>query len=138
MARGYPMGFRNKEQFEQCMQSLCAAVANSGISCSSVGVRGTAATFNSNNPYKPGHYFDKKGKGTSDLDVFFVTDERLACAPSAAKFFHPDKIESNYPKIAEWSEEWTGTLGRETTAGAFKSSALALGEDHIAYTCEGS
>ena len=136
LERGYPMGFDSKEQFEECMQSLCDKLSDMGISCSELGVRGSAATFQSNNPNKKGQYFDSRGKGKSDVDAFFVTDDRLKCYPSKVGFFHPDKVKAEYPDIDDWNDEWSKKLGRKIEAAAFKSSADALTEDYISYGCK--
>jgi hypothetical protein len=117
--RGYPMGFKSQEQFKQCMQELEAALQKEGIKPSAVGVRGSAVTFNSLNPKKKGSYFDKKGVGKSDVDVFFVTKDHLNCAPSNG-FFHAGKLAEKYPAIGEWNKKWTKDLGREVSAAGFK------------------
>jgi hypothetical protein len=117
------------------MQDLCTACAEAGINVQYVGVRGSAATYASQHPRKPDHHFDKHGLGTSDMDVFFVTDQVLTCRPNTEHFFHPAKINAAYAPLEAWSEQWTQRLGRETTAGAFTSDASAMREAKITYTC---
>lgn len=136
-ARGFPNGFSTREEFRACMQDLCDTANAQGIVVKVVGVRGTAATFKSANPNKPGHHFDKKGPNSSDIDIFFVTDSFLAnpARPNKHGFVHPDKIAEAYPDIEGWNQEWTTKLGRDATAAAFRSASPALTEPHVPYTC---
>jgi hypothetical protein len=120
--RGYPLGFESEEQFDKCMKELEAALAKEGIKATAVGVRGSSVTVVSLNPRKKGNYFDKKGPGTSDVDVFFVTKEYLKSNPSNG-FFHPDGLAKEYPSIDEWNRKWSKELKRDVTAAAFKPVA---------------
>lgn len=44
---------------------------------------------------------------------------------------HPDKVKQAYPKIEEWNQKWSKKLGREVTAGAFRSDAPAMKQPKI-------
>jgi hypothetical protein len=134
--RGYPLGFESRDQFEACMEDLCQEAQKRGVACKTVGVRGSAATYTSNNPHKKGHYFDKKGEGKSDIDAFIVSDSRLDCRPNRDGFFHPDKVAESYPDLAQWGQDWSNELGRDITPGVHKSTSPALKEDYIAYACD--
>jgi len=123
--RGYPLGFKDKTEFDQCMSELEAALTDSGINADAVGVRGSSVTFMSNNPNKVGSYFDKKGKGKSDIDVFFVTTDRLKCAPSKKGMFRDSDVAEKYPAIDAWNDKWSKKLNppRKVAAAGFKPSA---------------
>ncbi len=107
------------------MSELQTALTDSGIKASAVGVRGSSVTFKSNNPNKVGSYFDKKGKGKSDIDVFFVTTDRLKCAPSKKGIFYDSAVAEKYPAIDAWNDKWSKKLvpPRKVAAAGFKPSA---------------
>ncbi len=105
------------------MTELESALKDEGIPVSSVGVRGSSVTYHSNNPKKVGSFFDKRGKGTSDIDVFFVTKAHLKPQPSKTGFFSDKKIAEKYPKIDAWNNKWTGQLGRKVAAAGFRPTA---------------
>jgi hypothetical protein len=134
--RGYPMGFKDKEEFESCMQDLCNTAQEQGIACKTVGVRGSAATYTSSSPHKKGQHFDSRGKGKSDIDAFIVTDTPLDSWPNKYGFFHPLDVAEEFPELAEWGEGWGKKLGREITPAVHKSWAPALKEPYIAYACD--
>jgi hypothetical protein len=134
--RGYPLGFEDRESFEECMEDLCQTAHDQGIACKTVGVRGSAATYTSSNPHKKGQHFDSRGKNKSDIDAFIVSDTKLECRPNRTGFFHPDKVAESYPALAGWGQDWTEELGREITPGVHKSTSPALKEPYIAYACD--
>lgn len=122
-ARGFPNGFKSKEEFEECLAELCSLIEASGIPVKAAGVRGMAASYKSLNPGRVGHHFDKNGPRTSDVDAFFMTEARLklGARPSAAGVFQPADVAAAFPEVAGWSERWTERLGRPVTAAAFTS-----------------
>ena len=130
--RGYPLGFRSEEQFAECMNELYQAADNSGIESEGTGVRGSAATYTSSNPNKPGAYFDSRSK-RSDIDAFLVSDGWLECRPDRKGFVHPDKVAEAYPKLVEWGQKWSQKLGREITPAIFRSDASAFDGPYIPY-----
>jgi hypothetical protein len=132
--RGWPLGFESEEQFQVCMNELYKACEESGITVKYVGVRGSAATYKSRNPHKKGQTFDSKGKGRSDIDAFFVTTDFFDdIRPNKDGFFHPDKMNREFPALKEWGKKWTKTLRRDITPGAFRPSAAAMNQDRISY-----
>lgn len=133
--RGYPLGFESQAQFDECMQDLCATAQQQGIECAVVGVRGSAATYESRNPRKKGQYFDSRRK-KSDIDAFIVTDSYVKCRPDRKGFCHPDRVAESYPTLDKWGEEWGKELGREITPAIHKPESPALKEDYIAYACD--
>lgn len=131
--RGYPLGFESKAQFEECMQELMSTAEAQGIICKGAGVRGSAVTFTSSNPFKVGQSFDSRGQGKSDIDAFLVSDEWLKCRPNGKGFFHPDKVAEKYPNLVAWGEKWSEKLGREITPAIFRSDAPAFDEPYIPF-----
>jgi hypothetical protein len=123
--RGYPLGFENREEFAVAMAELESILADEGIEATAIGVRGSSVTFTSNNPNKPGSYFDKRGTGKSDIDVFFVTDGYLACRPSRKGIFHDSEVAEHYPAIAAWNSKWSARLDpkRKVAAAGFRPGA---------------
>jgi len=123
--RGFPLGFKDKAQFDECMGELATALSDEGIDATAVGVRGSSVTFKSMNPRKKGSFFDKRGKGASDIDVFFVTDDRLKPRPTKSGMFHDSDMAANYPKIDEWNKKWSDKLDpkRKVAAAGFKPGA---------------
>jgi hypothetical protein len=123
--RGYPLGFKDKAEFDECMGELETALSDSGIPTTAVGVRGSSVTFNSNNPNKVGSYFDKKGKGKSDIDVFFVSKGFLKVAPSNKGVFYDDAVAAAYPLIDAWNDKWSKKLKppRKVAVAGFRPSA---------------
>lgn len=136
-ARGFPNGFSSREQFVSAMSDLCATAASLNLIVRLTGVRGVAATFKSLSADKLGHYFDRNGNNTSDIDIFFVTDSLLAAParPNRNGFIHPDRIAEAYPDLEAWNREWTERLGRDACAAALQSASPAMMEPHVPFLC---
>ena len=124
-ARGYPLGFKDKAEFDQAMGELKSALEQEGVKFSAIGVRGSSVTVNSNNPKKKGSYFDKRGKGKSDIDVFFVTTDRLKSAPSKKGIFYDKDVAEQYPAISAWNQKWSAKLkpARKVAVAGFRPFA---------------
>jgi hypothetical protein len=136
--RGYPLGFKDKAEFDDCMGELDTALAEEGIDASAVGVRGSSVTFKSNNPNKKGSYFDKRGKGKSDIDVFIVTKDYLKVKPSKKGIFYDKDMAAAYPKIDAWNKKWSGKLDpkRKVAVAGFRPAAAMkpTGADSIVHS----
>lgn len=104
----------------EAAQELQSALKASGINDAVVGVRGSSVTGYS---LTKGTQFSL----TSDID-FFVESTQLTNAYNASKnipgFVHPGKILPDYPALQNWANQWTKTLGRDVTPGAFKPGTL--------------
>lgn len=133
-ARGFPNGFRSKEQFEECMAELYALLQARGIPVKAVGVRGMAATYKSANPDRVGHHFDRNGSRSSDVDAFFATESllRVDARPNRAGILLPSDVAAAFPEIGDWSVRWTATLRRPVSAAAF-TSLEALKELYVPF-----
>ncbi|MFN7922240.1 MAG: hypothetical protein U0Q16_19205 [Bryobacteraceae bacterium] len=134
MQRGYPLGFCDRQQFEECMQDLCNTAHACGIPCDTVGMRGSAVTFWSKSPHKKGHFFDQTGWKKSDLDAFIVS-RALKQGANAVGFVHPNWIENSYPELEDWSVKWSRLLDRDISVAGFVAGARALQGDRMLYRC---
>jgi hypothetical protein len=122
-ARTVPRGFVDAAQFGEATANLEMALAKSGITDASIGVRGSSVTGVSAKTGKP---FGPK----SDID-FFVESRQLTKGLPTSKntpgFVHPDKIAGAYDPIADWSAFWSEVLGRKVTVGGFQPGTLPVG-----------
>ena len=118
--RSAPLGFEDKSQFHGSVLELRDALSASGVNDATIGVRGSSVTGSS---FKTGTPFGPK----SDID-FFVESGQLTEAYKPSRnipgFIHPNKIMNDYPLLSQWSEKWTGVLGRDVTPGAFQPGTL--------------
>ncbi len=118
-----PRGFASAEQFSQASQELNTALAKSGITDASIGVRGSSVTgisFRTGQPFGP----------ASDIDFFVESGQLtqgLKTSPNIPGFVYPDLIHSTYDPIAEWSEIWSGNLGRDISVGGFQPGTVPAG-----------
>jgi RHS repeat-associated protein len=116
--RNTPLGFSNSSQYTQAMNELTTALARAGITDAQVGVRGSSVTGIGKN----GAFSAK-----SDIDFFVISDQLtqgLKTQPNIPGFVHPDRVGKAVPSIANWSTNWSETLGRSVSVGGFKSGAM--------------
>jgi hypothetical protein len=130
--QGFPLGFENEAQFKKCMEELRDVCKKAGLEVVSLGVRGSSATYWSENPNKKGQHFDSLGKNTSDIDAFFVAEGSKKFDFDKKGFAHPRIFRRN-KNLRAWSKRWTKTLGRKIEPAAFHPEAQALKESHIGF-----
>ena len=99
------------------------ALAKSGITDGSIGVRGSSVTGVS---YRTGKPFGP----ASDID-FFVESGQLTAGLKTSQnipgFVHPKAINANFDPIAEWSQTWSGNLERKVSVGGFQPGTVPAG-----------
>ena len=126
-----PLGFNNREQYNQSMQELNQALEKSGVSDAKIGVRGSSMTGTSKDG-GPFRWQSENGRPASDIDVFAESDQLtqgMSTSKNQPGFVHPDKIMRQYPEIKSWSEKWTDELGRDITLGGWKPGTLPPGSN---------
>lgn len=122
-AETLPRGFANAGQFGQATAELEMALAKSGITDASIGVRGSSVTgvsFRTGKPFGP----------ASDIDFFVESrqiTEGLTTSPNIPGFVHPNKIGASFDPIAEWSQIWSENLGRKVSVGGFQPGTVPVG-----------
>jgi RHS repeat-associated protein len=120
-----PRGFSGAQQFAQASEELSAALSQSGITDATIGVRGSSVTGFS---YRTGLSFDAVKR--SDID-FFVESRQLTqgldTSLNIPGFVHPKLIRQNFLPIAEWSQRWSGILGRKVSVGGFQGGTAPTG-----------
>ncbi|WP_212801038.1 RHS repeat protein [Pseudomonas sp. St290] len=120
--RTVPLGFNPETQFTAAAQDLLDVLTQSGITDATIGVRGSSVTGFS---LTKGTAFGPQ----SDID-FFIESRQLTDGYTTSKnipgFVHPNKILTDYPLLRDWSTNWTSTLGRDVTPGAFLPGKLPV------------
>lgn len=124
--RSIPFGFKDEEEYNQCMGELQDTLEKEGITDATIGVRGSAVTGVSS---KGGafRWAAEGGKEASDVDVFVESGqltEGMSESKSIPGFVKPEKVMAEHPALEEWSDKWSGKLGREITPGAFKPGTV--------------
>ncbi len=124
LAKEFPLGFKNKEQFQQFKQELDVVLKQAGLDDAEIGMKGTATTFYSENvwdPLKPlGHHWDANPIIPGDYDLN-ITSSKMASHMKTANISPSEKtglfktrdVEAKYPELESFVQKWTKTLGRE-------------------------
>jgi hypothetical protein len=118
-----PLGFASADQFSQSVQELNAALAKSGVTDASIGVRGSSVTgvsFGTGQPFS----------AASDIDFFAESGQLtqgLRTSQNIPGFVNPNLINSTYDPIAEWSQIWSENLGRRVSVGGFQPGTVPAG-----------
>ena len=119
-----PLGFKNRQQFQQFKQELDAALRKDGLNDADMGMKGTATTFYSENIYNPnkplGYHWDADPIHLGDYDLN-ITSTKMAEQMKAAGITPSEKtglfktrhIEAQYPELRRFAKKWSQELGRD-------------------------
>jgi hypothetical protein len=125
-SRGFPNGFKDKNQFKQAMTELKSQLGKCGFDDAQVGVRGSAVTGMSS---KGGPFRDRGQRlpsgehaGPSDVDVYFESakiSKRFKRSTKIPGMVSDKKIRRACQAAAEWSGKWSEKLGRNVAPAGF-------------------
>lgn len=119
-----PLSFPSVEVFEGFREDLHQLMDRIGLGDAVLRLRGTQATFYSEDPGKPlGHHFDESPAEPADVDIG-VASKALTQAMAAAGYSpHPNlpdifktrHVMAQFPELQAFSRKWTKKLGRDVS-----------------------
>ena len=120
-----PRGFQSADQFKSAMTQLNSILNENGIDDASFRMRGSSTTGLSENPEKPGKWFD----AGSDIDLSIESKQLSTKLYEAGQttsekvpgLFKPEKIEKAdsglFEQLSNWNKQWSKTLGHDIMPG---------------------